>query len=101
MINDRRQLADVYQQTIDIVLEGSYTSESGEEVELLDNESMLKGSRFYTRALDATSIPTMKARQRLSWKMTTAYIADISYKRKATTQWYSTLPAVATQAVAC
>ena len=26
MNNDRRQFADVYQQTIDIVLEGSYTS---------------------------------------------------------------------------
>ena len=63
MINDRRQLADVYQQTIDIVLEGSYTSESGEEVELLDNEPMLKGSRFYTRALDATSIPTIEDRK--------------------------------------
>ena len=29
MINDRRQLADVYQQTINIVQEGSYTSEMG------------------------------------------------------------------------
>ena len=61
-----------------------------------------------SRAADSTPEPWMppaflpsKARQRLSWKMTTAYIADISYKRKATTQWYSTLPAVATQAVAC
>ena len=50
MINDRRQLADVYQQTIDIVQEGNYTSVNGEEVELLDNEPMLKGSRFYTKA---------------------------------------------------
>lgn len=46
MINDRRQLADVYQQTIDIVLEGHYTSENGEEVKLPDNTKMLKGSRF-------------------------------------------------------
>ena len=38
MINDRRQLADVYQQTIDIIQEGSYTSVNGEEVELFDNE---------------------------------------------------------------
>lgn len=30
MINDRRQLADVYQQNINIVQEGSYTSENGE-----------------------------------------------------------------------
>lgn len=29
MINDRRQLADVYQQTIDIVQEGNYTSLNG------------------------------------------------------------------------
>ena len=59
MINDRRQLADVFQQTIDIVQEGSYTSENGEEVELLDNEPMLKGSRFYTKPLDASSVPTL------------------------------------------
>ena len=59
MINDRRQLADVFQQTIDIVQEGSYTSESGEEVTLLDNEPMLKGSRFYTKPLDASSVPTL------------------------------------------
>ncbi len=38
MINVRRQLAEVYQQAIDIVQEGSYTSVNGEEVELLDNE---------------------------------------------------------------
>lgn len=38
MINARRQLAEVYQQAIDIVQEGSYTSVNGEEVELLDNE---------------------------------------------------------------
>lgn len=44
MINDRRQLAEVYQQTIDIVLEGHYTSENGEEVKLPDNTKMLKGS---------------------------------------------------------
>ena len=30
MINDRKQLAEVFQQTIDIVLEGHYTSENGE-----------------------------------------------------------------------
>ena len=59
MINDRRQLADVYQQTIDIVLEGHYTSENGEEVKLLDNTKMLKGSRFYTKPLDASNIPTL------------------------------------------
>lgn len=59
MINDRRQLADVYQQTIDIVLEGHYTSENGEEVKLLDNTKMLKGSRFYTNPLDASNIPTL------------------------------------------
>lgn len=46
MINDRRQLADVYQQTIDIVLEEHYTSENGEEVKLPDNTKMLKGSIF-------------------------------------------------------
>ncbi|WOF98569.1 TIGR02452 family protein [Segatella copri] len=59
MINDRRQLADVYQQTIDIVLEGHYTSENGEEVKLLDNTKMLRGSRFYTKPLDASNIPTL------------------------------------------
>ena len=59
MINDRRQLADVYQQTIDIVLEGHYTSENGEEVKLLDNTKMLKGSRFYTKPLDASNIPIL------------------------------------------
>lgn len=59
MINDRRQLAEVYQQTIDIVQEGSYTSVNGEEVELPDNEAMMKGSRFYTKALDATGVPTI------------------------------------------
>ena len=59
MINDRRQLADVFQQTIDIVKEGRYTSENGEEVTLLDNEPMLKGSRFYTKPLDASSVPTL------------------------------------------
>lgn len=53
MINDRRQLADVYQQTIDIVLEGHYTSENGEEVK------MLKGSRFYTKPLDASNVPSL------------------------------------------
>ena len=51
MINDRKQLADVYQQTIDIVLEGHYTSENGEKVKLPDNTKMLKGSRFYTKPL--------------------------------------------------
>ncbi len=59
MINDRRQLADVYQQTIDIVLEGHYTSENGEEVKLPDNTKMLKGSRFYTKPLDASNVPTL------------------------------------------
>lgn len=59
MINDRRQLADVYQQTIDIVLDGHYTSENGEEVKLPDNTKMLKGSRFYTKPLDASNIPTL------------------------------------------
>ena len=59
MINDRRQLADVYQQTIDIVLEGHYTSENGEEVKLPDNTKMLKGSRFYTKPLDTSNIPTL------------------------------------------
>ena len=59
MINDRRQLADVYQQTIDIVLKGHYTSENGEEVKLPDNTKMLKGSRFYTEPLDASNIPTL------------------------------------------
>lgn len=59
MINDRRQLADVYQQTIDIVLEGHYTSENGEEVKLPDNTKMLKGSRFYTKPLDASNIPIL------------------------------------------
>jgi len=59
MINDRRQLADVFQQTIDIVQEGRYTSKNGEEVELLDNEPMLKGSRFYTKPLDASKVPTL------------------------------------------
>ena len=65
MINDRRQLADVFQQTIDIVQEGNYTSVNGEEVELLDNEAMLKGSRFYTKALDATSIPTIEGETKI------------------------------------
>lgn len=59
MINDRRQLAEVFQQTIDIVQEGHYTSENGEEVTLLDNEPMLKGSRFYTKPLDASNVPTL------------------------------------------
>ena len=59
MINDRRQLAEVYQQTIDIVLEGHYTSENGEEVKLPDNTKMLKGSRFCTKPLDASNIPTL------------------------------------------
>ena len=59
MINDRRQLADVYQQTIDIVLEGHYTSENGEEVKLPDNTKMLKGSRFYTKPLDASNVPSL------------------------------------------
>ena len=59
MINDRRQLADVYQKTIDIVLEGHYTSENGEEVKLPDNTKMLKGSRFYTKPQDASNIPTL------------------------------------------
>lgn len=59
MINDRRQLADVYQQTIDIVLKGHYTSENGEEVKLLDNPKMLKGSRFYTKPLDASNVPSL------------------------------------------
>ena len=59
MINDRRQLADVYQQTIDIVLEGHYTSENGEKVKLPDNTKMLKGSRFYTKPLDASNIPPL------------------------------------------
>lgn len=59
MINDRRQLADVFQQTIDIVQEGHYTSENGEEVTLLDNEPMLKGSRFYTKPLDASYVPSL------------------------------------------
>lgn len=49
MINDRRQLAEVYQQTIDIVLGGHYTSENGEEVKLPDNTKMLK---------EADSIPS-------------------------------------------
>jgi len=62
MINDRRQLADVFQQTIDIVQEGRYTSENGEEVTLLDNEPMLKGSRFYTKPLDASKVPTLSER---------------------------------------
>ena len=61
MINDRRQLADVYQQTIDIVLEGHYTSENGEEVKLPDNTKMLKGSRFYT---------LKSATYRVSWEFT-------------------------------
>ncbi|MCW4126853.1 TIGR02452 family protein [Prevotella copri] len=65
MINDRRQLADVYQQTIDIVQEGNYTSLNGEEVKLLDNEPMLKGSRFYTKALDATSVPTIEGETKI------------------------------------
>ena len=65
MINDRRQLAEVYQQTIDIVQEGNYTSVNGEEVELLDNEPMLKGSRFYTKALDATSVPTIEGETKI------------------------------------
>ena len=59
MINDRRQLADVFQQTINIVQKGHYTSENGEEVTLLDNEPMLKGSRFYTKPLDASNVPTL------------------------------------------
>lgn len=59
MINDRRQLAAVYQQTIDIVLEGHYTSENGEEVKLLDNTKMLMGSRFYTKPLDASNVPRL------------------------------------------
>ncbi len=59
MINDRRHLADVFQQTIDIVQEGHYTSENGEEVELLDNTRMLEGSKFYTRPLDANKVPTI------------------------------------------
>ena len=59
MINDRRQLADVYQQTIDRVLEGHYTSEKGEEVKLLDNTKRLRGSRFYTKALDASNVPSL------------------------------------------
>ena len=62
MINDRRQLADVFQQTIDIIQEGHYTSENGEEVTLLDNEPMLKGSRFYTKPLDAFKVPTLSER---------------------------------------
>lgn len=59
MINDRRQLAEVFQQTIDIVLEGHYTSENGEKVKLPDYTKMLKGSRFYTKPLDASNIPTL------------------------------------------
>lgn len=65
MINDRRQLADVFQQTIDIVQEGSYTSVNGEEVELLDNEAMLKGSRFYIKALNASNIPTIEGETKI------------------------------------
>lgn len=63
MINDRRQLAEVFQQTIDIVKEGHYTAENGEEVTLLDNTRMLEGSRFYTRPLDATTIPTLSEKK--------------------------------------
>lgn len=59
MINDRRQLAEVFQQTIHIVKEGHYTAKNGEEVDLLDNTSMLEGSRFYTRPLDASTVPTL------------------------------------------
>ena len=43
MINDRRQLADVYQQTIDFVLEGQYPSENGEKVRRPDSPAMLLG----------------------------------------------------------
>ena len=50
----------MYQQTsADIVLEGHYTSENGEEVKLPDNTKMQKGSRFYTKPLDASNIPTL------------------------------------------
>ena len=50
MINDRRQLADVYQQTIDIVLEDITPPENGEEVKLLDNTKMLKGKQILYQA---------------------------------------------------
>ena len=50
MINDRRQLADVYQQTIDIVLEGHYTSENGEEVKLARQHEDVEGKQILYQA---------------------------------------------------
>ena len=77
MINDRRQLADVYQQTIDIVQEGHYTSENGEEVKLPDNTKMLKGSRFYTKPLDASNKKHFILSGRASQRSTSCFV---SYK---------------------
>lgn len=101
MINDRRQLADVYQQTIDIVLEGHYTSKNGEEVKLPDNTKMLKGSRFYTKPLDASNIPTLAdGSTKIIVKNDDSIHCVISCNRKDTIPWFSTWQAGATRVVA-
>jgi len=60
---------------------------------------MLKGSRFYTKALDATSIPTIERETKIIVKNDDSIHCGHQLQQEGYNLWCSTLPAVATLAV--
>ena len=53
--------ADIFQNTIALVNQGFYITESGRKI-VLDNDRMLSGTKFYSRKFDVCDIPTINGR---------------------------------------
>ncbi len=55
--DEKRHLADIYRETRNAVMDGSYISASGNRVLIGDDSAMVNNSRFYSRPFDVTSVP--------------------------------------------
>ena len=53
--------ADIFQNTIALVNQGFYITESGRKI-VLDNDRMLSGTKFYSKQFDVCDIPAINGR---------------------------------------
>ena len=53
--------ADIFQNTIALVNQGFYITESGRKI-VMDNDRMLSGTKFYSRQFDVCDIPAINSR---------------------------------------
>lgn len=59
-IQNKQHLIDVYQETVNAVLNGKYTAPDGTVIELGSDREMRENSRFYSRRFTVRDIPAHK-----------------------------------------